>query len=311
MTAPHHRSAAGHQEQDEQSPASSSALPVAQDERELPPLPEPMKHGPFGGLYTGHQMREFARAALSAATPPAAVPMSQKTQDGHSTSRSGEAPTTPPAVAPAEWATKDMRILIYHLRHDTHFDADLIKQMLAFAQRAAVPDRIMGEPDARGYAVFSPAAASRRSAAGDQPSNGHGPESAPQPAGTQQPVQGFGKIVGTYGKVEKWPALPEEDAGTQSDTERDAARPAIQLGPEAFRFDSFQQWVNKAQGWFQSRMPERARAGRRYLALDAVGRVCLIGSDFHRARDEGAFPVVVYLIDAAMGNQSAGKESND
>ena len=39
--------------------------------------------------------------------------------------------------APAEWATKDMSILIYHLRHDTHFDADLIEQMLAFAQRAA------------------------------------------------------------------------------------------------------------------------------------------------------------------------------
>lgn len=71
----------------------------------------------------------------------------------------------------------------------------------------------------------------------------------------------------------------------------------VKLGPEAFRFDSFQHWVNKAQSWFQTRMPERARAMRRYLALDAAGRICLIGSDFHRARDEGKFPVVVYLID--------------
>lgn len=39
--------------------------------------------------------------------------------------------------APAEWASKDMSILIHHLRHETHFDAGLIEQMLTFAQRAA------------------------------------------------------------------------------------------------------------------------------------------------------------------------------
>jgi hypothetical protein len=72
----------------------------------------------------------------------------------------------------------------------------------------------------------------------------------------------------------------------------------IQLGPEAFRFDSFEHWVNKAQSWFASRIPDRARLGRRYLCIDAAGRVCMIGADFMRARDEGTFPVVVYLIDS-------------
>lgn len=67
----------------------------------------------------------------------------------------------------------------------------------------------------------------------------------------------------------------------------------VQLGPELFHFDSFQQWVDKAQGWFKS-------AGQRscdHICLDAAGRVCMIGRDFMRARDEGTFPVTVYLID--------------
>lgn len=82
---------------------------------------------------------------------------------------------------------------------------------------------------------------------------------------------------------------------------RDAAKeePRVQLGPEAFRFTSFQEWVNKAQGWFQARIPEPARSQHRYVAIDTTGRVCLIGADFMRARDEGTFPVAVYLIDAA------------
>lgn len=34
---------------------------------DLPPLPEPMKHGPFGGLFTATQMREYALAAMKGA----------------------------------------------------------------------------------------------------------------------------------------------------------------------------------------------------------------------------------------------------
>jgi hypothetical protein len=79
----------------------------------------------------------------------------------------------------------------------------------------------------------------------------------------------------------------------------------VQFGPEAFRFSSFQQWVDKAQSWFQTRIPEPARSRHRYVAVDATGRVCLIGADFMRARDEGTFPVVVYLIDVAASSVNA------
>jgi hypothetical protein len=73
--------------------------------------------------------------------------------------------------------------------------------------------------------------------------------------------------------------------------------PCVTLGPEVFRFTSHQEWVNKAQSWFRNRMPIEAQRSRRYLAVDAVGRVCMIGRDFMRARDEGTFPVMVCLID--------------
>lgn len=35
-------------------------------DKDLLPLPEPVKHGPFGGIYTAEQMREYARAAVLA-----------------------------------------------------------------------------------------------------------------------------------------------------------------------------------------------------------------------------------------------------
>jgi hypothetical protein len=92
----------------------------------------------------------------------------------------------------------------------------------------------------------------------------------------------------------------------------------IQLGPKAFSFTSFQQWVDKAQGWFVTRLPKRAREGKRYLCIDAVGRVCLVGADFMRARDEGTFPIVVFLIDSdtpaastALTGASKGSEMTE
>lgn len=86
MTAPSFRSAAGAKEQDDQSPASASALPVAQDERETLKIAEALeKSAEIRGTYfqqadwQRHAQRRAAellraRAALSAATPPAAVP---------------------------------------------------------------------------------------------------------------------------------------------------------------------------------------------------------------------------------------------
>ena len=91
-------------ELDELSRASlraSPAVPVAQDERENRILRSLLREA-IEYLIDAHPSgdSEFirtCRAALSAATPPAAVPMSQKTQDGHSTSgASSKASTTPP-----------------------------------------------------------------------------------------------------------------------------------------------------------------------------------------------------------------------
>lgn len=62
----------------------------------------------------------------------------------------------------------------------------------------------------------------------------------------------------------------------------------LQLGPEMFRFTSFNEWVNKAHSWFSN------CGVRHYVAVDTKGRVCVSGREFQRARDEGTFPVVVY-----------------
>lgn len=52
------------------------------------------------------------------------------------------------------------------------------------------------------------------------------------------------------------------------------------------RFDSFQEWVNKASSWLTRRGKfERA------VCFDAKGRWCGCGGDFMRARDDNAFPV--------------------
>jgi len=52
------------------------------------------------------------------------------------------------------------------------------------------------------------------------------------------------------------------------------------------QFDTFQQWVNKASSWLT-----RRGSGISVICYDTKGRVCRIGGDFMRARDEGAFPV--------------------
>jgi hypothetical protein len=47
------------------------------------------------------------------------------------------------------------------------------------------------------------------------------------------------------------------------------------------QFTTFETWVNKASSWID----------KDAVCIDAKGRRCLIGRDFMRARDEGAFPV--------------------
>ena len=66
----------------------------------------------------------------------------------------------------------------------------------------------------------------------------------------------------------------------------------LDLGPKLFSFDSFTGWVNHAsRAW--------KMAGVRSddtLCIDQAGRVVRIGSHFMKARDEGKFPVDVYLM---------------
>ena len=52
------------------------------------------------------------------------------------------------------------------------------------------------------------------------------------------------------------------------------------------RFDTFEQWVNKASSWLTRRGPHE-----RAICFDTKGRICRNGGDMMRARDEGAFPV--------------------
>lgn len=56
------------------------------------------------------------------------------------------------------------------------------------------------------------------------------------------------------------------------------------------QFDSFVQWVNKASSWL-TRHPDFHEERFRAICFDSKGRLCRVGADFMRARDEGAFPV--------------------
>lgn len=61
----------------------------------------------------------------------------------------------------------------------------------------------------------------------------------------------------------------------------------------ACQFDSYEQWVNKARSWLGgiSSGGVRYKDVEHVVCVDARGRLCSIGRDFMRARDEGTFPV--------------------
>ena len=61
-------------------------------------------------------------------------------------------------------------------------------------------------------------------------------------------------------------------------------------------FSSYTQWVNKAQSWI---------GGTGALCYDAKDRPCLIGADFKRADQEGAFPVR-YFIPVELNHKKGG-----
>lgn len=61
-------------------------------------------------------------------------------------------------------------------------------------------------------------------------------------------------------------------------------------------FRSFEEWVNKARSWLGgiSGGGYRYKKQEKSICLDTQDRVCRIGADFMRARDEGTFPVRAY-----------------
>lgn len=71
------------------------------------------------------------------------------------------------------------------------------------------------------------------------------------------------------------------------------------------QFDDFQQWVSKASSWLTRHEDYHdGLFGRgdylkdfRAVCFDSKGRICKAGADFHRARDENAFPVHWYWPD--------------
>lgn len=70
----------------------------------------------------------------------------------------------------------------------------------------------------------------------------------------------------------------------------------IEHGQKVFEFTSFDNWCDTAKAKFE-------RAGVRsdhVVCVDQIGRLCAWGEHFMRARDEGAFPVEVFLLRADM-----------
>lgn len=148
-------------------------------------------------------------------------------------------------------------------------------------------------------------------------------------------VAGGGKLVGEVGRnpsrdrASAYPGGMEcmtcgcvfvgdeshEDCGVCAGSGREAAfaqtTVTIALGCEMFRFESFQQWVNKAQSWFKSASVPSSQ----FVCIDATGRICGMGKQFMSARDRGAFPVTVYNIDPstsqAIDQAIAGKRGDE
>ena len=74
--------------------------------------------------------------------------------------------------------------------------------------------------------------------------------------------------------------------------------PAVQLGPKLFSFASHQNWVDSASiAWNSHCVKERHT-----VCVDQLGRLLGWGQHFATARDEGQFPVDVYLLRADMAN---------
>lgn len=66
----------------------------------------------------------------------------------------------------------------------------------------------------------------------------------------------------------------------------------VEIGKFLFQFASFDNWVNTAERSFAD---FELIGTDRYICIDNKGRICRIGREFMRARDDSSFPVKVYL----------------
>jgi hypothetical protein len=82
------------------------------------------------------------------------------------------------------------------------------------------------------------------------------------------------------------------------------AKITVEVGPELFRFETFQQWVNKAASWFRRAGVSSADV----LCVDRRGRICTGGTEFIRANKEGTFPVVAYLVASDLVVEGVAQE---
>ena len=76
----------------------------------------------------------------------------------------------------------------------------------------------------------------------------------------------------------------------------------VNLGRHLFSFADFDDWCDTAKVRF-------ARAGvdgRSVLSVDQNGRVCGWGKHFMVARDDGSFPIDVYLLREDMDAEARG-----
>lgn len=66
----------------------------------------------------------------------------------------------------------------------------------------------------------------------------------------------------------------------------------IRFKQKAFQFSSFNNWCDKARRKFAGcGIPKH-----RLICVDTKGRICVQGSDFRRAEDEGCYPISVYEV---------------
>ena len=66
----------------------------------------------------------------------------------------------------------------------------------------------------------------------------------------------------------------------------------MRLGPKLFSFSSFGDWLNQAQRIWRAHGVD----ARNTVCIDQKGRLCGWGEHFMKARDDGVFPIDVYLM---------------